>query len=130
MAHLSIEYSANLDETLDMAAFCEVARSVMAECGVFPVAGIRVRAFRADHAAISDGNPEFAFADMVLRMGKGRDEEVRLAACETVYAALEGWLAERLNQPFALSLEVLEINYPFAIKRMNTIRTALEGKNG
>ena len=125
MAHLSIEYSANLDEAIDMGAFCEVARGAMVETGIFPVAGIRVRAFRADHVAIGDGGNDLAFADMVLRMGPGRTPEARKAAVDAVYGALEAWLAPQLSMPFALSLEILELNYPFAEKRMNTIRAAL-----
>ncbi|MCB1368517.1 MAG: 5-carboxymethyl-2-hydroxymuconate isomerase [Rhodobacteraceae bacterium] len=125
MAHLSIEYSANLEPAIDMAAFCEVARAAMAATGTFPVAGIRVRAFRADHVAIGDGGADLGFADMVLRMGRGRDEATRLAATEAIYAAMERWLDGRLDMPFALSLEVLELNYPFAEKRLNTIRAAL-----
>ena len=125
MAHLSIEYSANLENQLDMAAFCEVARAAMVATGTFPLAGIRVRAFCADHTAIGDGGNDLAFADMILRMAKGRDEAVRMAAVEAVYGALENWLRPQLTMPFALSLEFLEINYPFAEKRMNTIRPAL-----
>lgn len=128
MAHLSIEYSANLETAVDMAAFCEVARAAMVATGTFPMAGIRVRAFRADHVAIGDGSPEMAFADMVLRMGPGRDDAAKAAAIEAVYGALERWLEGRLDMPFALSLELLELNYPFAEKRLNTIRPALKAR--
>ena len=125
MAHLSIEYSANLETEVDMSAFCEVARKSMVDLGVFPLAGIRVRSFRANHSAIGDGSPDLAFADMVLRMGPGRDEETRRNVVETIYVALENWLKPQISTPFALSLEVLELNYPFAEKRMNSIRAAL-----
>ncbi len=125
MAHLSIDYSSNLENTLDMGAFCEVARQAMAETGIFPLAGIRVRAFRADHVAIGDGGADLAFADMVLRMGPGRSPEARKQAVEAIYGALERWLEGRVSCPFALSLELLELNYPFAEKRLNTIRPAL-----
>jgi 5-carboxymethyl-2-hydroxymuconate isomerase len=125
MAHLSIEYSANLGDAVDMAAFCEVARAAMVETGTFPVAGIRVRAIKADHVALGDGGADLAFADMVLRMGPGRAPEARQAAVEAVYGALEAWLTGQVTMPFALSLEILELNYPFAEKRMNTIRAAL-----
>jgi 5-carboxymethyl-2-hydroxymuconate isomerase len=125
MAHLSIEYSANLGDAIDMAALCELARSAMVETGIFPIAGIRVRAFRADHSSVGDGGSDLAFADMVLRMGPGRSPEARLKAVEAVYGALEAWLQPQVTMPFALSLEILELNYPFAEKRMNTIRAAL-----
>jgi len=131
MAHLTIEYSANLETAVDMQAFCELARQAMAESGLMPLAGIRVRAFRAEHTAVADGDPANAFADMVLRMGPGRSEDQRMQVLELVYGRLETWLESRLahiDMPFALSLEILELNYPFAEKRMNTIRTALMAK--
>lgn len=128
MAHLSIEYSENLGRKVDMAAFCEIARKAMAATGTFPLAGIRVRAFCADHVAIGDGGDDLAFADLILRMGKGRDEATRLEAVEAIYAALEGFLRPQITMPFALSLELVEINYPFAEKRLNTIRPALQAR--
>ena len=128
MAHLTIEYSANLENLLDMAAFCNIARQAMVDTGCFPMAGIRVRAFRADHVSVGNGGDDLAFADMVLRMGPGRDAATRQGACQAIYTALETWLEGRLDLPFALSLEVLELNYPFVEKRLNTIRAALTAR--
>jgi 5-carboxymethyl-2-hydroxymuconate isomerase len=125
MAHLTIEYSANLEGLVDMTVFCDVARQAMVNTGVFPLAGIRVRAFCADHVAIGDGSDDLAFADMVLRMGAGRDDATRLTAMNAIYDALETWLTGRLIYPFALSLELTELNAPFTMKRLNTIRPAL-----
>ncbi len=128
MAHLTIEYSANLDAVLDMSEFCEIARRAMQELACFPLAGIRVRALRADDFAVGDGGDELAFADMVLRMGKGRSHELRVLIVETLYSALEEWIEGKIDQPFALSLELLELNSPFTEKRLNTIRPALRGR--
>jgi len=128
VAHLSIEYSANLEADVDMAAFCDVARRAMLDSGLFPMAGIRVRAFRADHVSVGDGGADLAFADMVLRLGKGRAEAEWKTAVEAVYSALENWVKDRVKMPFALSLELLEINYPFAEKRLNTYRPALKAR--
>ena len=125
MAHLSIEYSENLEGDVDMAEFCNVARQAMVDCGAFPMAGIRVRAFRATHCSIGDGGADLSFADLVLRMGPGRDDSARLTIRDAIYSSLESWLEGRITRPFALSLEILELNYPFAEKRLNTIRPAL-----
>lgn len=111
-----------------MAAFCDVARRAMLDSGLFPIAGIRVRAFRADHVSVGDGGEDLAFADMVLRLGKGRTPADWSAAVEAVYGALESWLADKVTMPFALSLELLEINYPYAEKRLNTYRPVLKAR--
>jgi 5-carboxymethyl-2-hydroxymuconate isomerase len=57
MPHFTIEYSANLDSRLDMAAVVEVVRKAAIEAGIFPLGGIRVRAIRCEHYAIAAGNP-------------------------------------------------------------------------
>lgn len=127
MAHLSFEYSANLDADLDMQAFCDHLRDAMVESGVFPLGGIRVRGTRVDVSTVASGADEIGFIDMTLRMGMGRDEDVRVAVTETIYAAAEAWLKPRVGErPFALSLEVMEIESRFAEKRFNTVHQFLK----
>ena len=75
MPHFSIEYSANLDERLDMAEVCEIVRKAAGETGIFPIGGIRVRAIRCEHYAIADGKPDYGFLAMLLRLGEGRDRQ-------------------------------------------------------
>ena len=134
MAHLSFEYSTNLDHDLDLQPFCDHLRDAMTGSGVFPLGGIRVRGTRVDVATIASGEEDLAFIDMTLRMGMGRDEDIRMAVTETIYAAAEAWLKPRIGQrPFALSLEVMEIESRFSEKRFNTIHsflTASEAKDG
>jgi len=126
MAHLSFEYSANLDHDLDFQLFCDHLRDAMTGSGVFPLGGIRVRGTRVDVATIASGEDDLAFIDMTLRMGMGRDEDVRMAVTETIYAAAEAWLKPQVtDRPFALSLEVLEIESRFSEKRFNTIHSFL-----
>ena len=92
MPHFTIEYSANLDKRLDMAAVVEVVRKAAVETGIFPLGGIRVRALRCEHYAIADGNPQHGFLDMVLRLGEGRDLAARKKAGEHIFKALSAHL--------------------------------------
>ena len=71
MPHLTVQYSQNLDHDVDMEEFCSVMSVAMQETGVFPLAGIRVRAHPMPHYYVADGHPKNAFVDMVLRMGRG-----------------------------------------------------------
>ena len=130
MAHLSFEYSANLEPVLDFQAFCEVMRDTMLDSGVFPLGGIRVRGTRVDVCAVADGDPHLGFVDMTVRMGQGRDVDTRHSVTETLYAAAEAWLKSVLDdRPFALSLEVMEIESRFAEKRFNTLHAHLASKD-
>ena len=131
MAHLSFEYSANLEPELDLQAFCDLMRDVMRDSGVFPLGGIRVRGTRVDVSAVASGEPEIAFIDMAVRMGQGRDEAIRTEVTETLYSAAEDWLRPRIGEtPFALSLEVMEIDARFAEKRFNSLHAFLKAKDG
>ena len=131
MAHLSFEFSANLEPELDLQAFCDLMRDVMRDSGVFPLGGIRVRGTRVDVCAVASGEPEIAFIDMTLRMGQGRGEAIRTEVTETLYSAAEDWLRHRIDEaPFALSLEILEIDARFAEKRFNSLHAFLRTKDG
>ncbi|HET7888947.1 MAG TPA: 5-carboxymethyl-2-hydroxymuconate Delta-isomerase [Bradyrhizobium sp.] len=126
MPHFTIEYSANLDTRIDMAKVVEVVRKAAVETGIFPLGGIRVRAVRCEHYAIGDGNPEFAFLDMLLRLGEGRDLKTRKAAGEHVFRALSAYLdpvfADGL---FALSFD-MQINDKETSWKRNNIHEALK----
>ena len=126
MAHLSFEYSANLEADLDLKAYCDHLRDAMRDSGVFPLGGIRVRGTRVDVGTVASGEDAIGFIDMTLRMGMGRDEDARASVTEAVYAAAEAWLKPQIgNRPFALSLEVMEIEARFSEKRFNTIHKFL-----
>ena len=120
MPHFSIEYSANLDARVDMAKVVEVIRKAAVETGVFPLGGIRVRAVRCEHCAIADGNPEFGFLDMVLRLGEGRDLQTRKKAGEHIFRTLSTCLDPVFAQSkFALSFDMQTNDKETSWKRNN-----------
>ncbi|RMH46213.1 MAG: 5-carboxymethyl-2-hydroxymuconate Delta-isomerase [Alphaproteobacteria bacterium] len=131
MPHLFIDYAPGLEDRADIPGLCRALRDAMAGTGIFPPGGIRVRAHRADHAAIADDGGDYGYVDMVLRMGAGRSAEARRAAAETVYAAAEAHLRPRLGEmPFMLSLELVEIDPAFSIRRWSTVHDALARRGG
>ena len=46
MPHFQIEYSANIEDLVDISALCDAIRAAAAKVQTFPLAGIRVRAVR------------------------------------------------------------------------------------
>jgi 5-carboxymethyl-2-hydroxymuconate isomerase len=129
MPHLTIEYSANLAEDVDIAAFCAGMRDAMLATGIFPLGGIRVRAFPCHTYVIADGDPAFAYLHMICRIGAGRDPETRLAAAEAIYSAAEGHLRARIgDRPLALSLDLDELHPRTSLRRFNTVHDALKSK--
>lgn len=129
MPHLSFEYSAGVADLVDLNQLATALRDAMVATGIFPLGGIRVRGFCADIAVIADGGA-YDFIDMSVRLGAGRDLTTRQQAAETIYAAAEALLRPCMgDRPFALSLEVRQIDTDLSIKRYNTIHTHLEASN-
>jgi len=126
--HFTIEYSPNLDTRVDMAGVVEVVRKAAVETGIFPLGGIRVRAMRCEHYAIADGNPEFAFLDMLLRLGEGRDLHTRQKAGEHIFSALSAYLDPVFAKgKFALSFD-MQINDKETGWKRNNIHEALKAQ--
>jgi 5-carboxymethyl-2-hydroxymuconate isomerase len=128
MPHFTIEYSANLDARLDIAEVVEVVRKAAVESGIFPLGGIRVRAIRCEHYAIADGNPEFGFLAMVLRLGEGRDLATRKKAGEHIFRVLSAYLDPVFAQSkFALSFD-MQINDKETSWKRNNIHDLLKAE--
>ncbi|MCC8944564.1 MULTISPECIES: 5-carboxymethyl-2-hydroxymuconate Delta-isomerase [Bradyrhizobium] len=126
MPHFTLEYSANLDDLVDMGATVELVRKAAVETGIFPLGGIRVRAVRCEHYAIADGRKNYGFLDMVLRLGEGRDLATRKKAGEYIFKALSAHLDPVFaNSKFALSFD-MQINDKETSWKRNNIHDALK----
>jgi 5-carboxymethyl-2-hydroxymuconate isomerase len=126
MPHFTIEYSANLDSRVDMGKVVELVRKAAVETGIFPLGGIRVRAVRCEHFAIADGNAQFGFLDMVLRLGEGRDLATRRQAGEHIFKALSAFLDPVFAETkLALSFD-MQINDKDTSWKRNNIHDALK----
>ncbi|MEO0378994.1 MAG: 5-carboxymethyl-2-hydroxymuconate isomerase [Pseudomonadota bacterium] len=125
MPHIILEYSANLEEKLDMAALCVALKDAAAATGVFPPAGVRVRAHKADHVVIADGDPDHGFIDITIRLAAGRDAAAKTHATDAVFEAARAFTAALMaSSPFMLSLELREIDPEFS-RKVSSIRDYL-----
>ena len=130
MAHLMIEMSDTVARSIDAAKLCDTLHQAMVETGIFPLAGIRVRAYSAQACAMADKHLENGFVAMTLSVGHGRTKDVLAAAGATVFAAAKQGLSEWLAGPyFGLTLEIREID-PELTWKANTIRPRLLAGQG
>lgn len=126
MPHFHLEYSTNLEDSVDVAALCEAIRAEAAMIDTFPTAGIRVRATRVDHYAMADGDPKHGFIDLSVRLREGRPDDVKHEAITRVFATLKDFLAPTMaTRSIALSAEMRDINADLSPKFSN-IRDHLE----
>lgn len=127
MPHIQIDYSPNLDQRLDVAGLCRVLRDAAVATGVLPLAGIRVRAIKADHVVIADGNPDHAYLDISVRLRGGRSDAAKADATATIFAAAEAFCAEVMaSSSFMLSMEMRDID-PALSPKASSIRKYLPG---
>lgn len=111
MPHFHIEYSANLEQVVDMNALCETIRATAAEIETFPTAGIRVRATRVDFVSMADGDPKHGFIDLSVRLREGRAADVKQDAITRVFAALKDFMTMVMEtKSIALSAEMRDID--------------------
>jgi 5-carboxymethyl-2-hydroxymuconate isomerase len=120
MPHLIVEYSANLETALDIAALVKALHEAALETGVFPIGGIRTRAARRDVYRIADGHADNGFIHVQARIGAGRSAEVRQQAAEHIFARLRAETAEVFaSRPLGLTLEIVEIDPIGSLKHNN-----------
>lgn len=120
MPHITIEYSANLKNKIDVAKLVDIVHQAALRTGVFEVAAVRTRAAGRDLYAIADGHPDNAFVAINARIAPGRPAETRKrlgkeifdAACEFLESVYE-------TSPLAISLEVQEIDNTAAFRKNN-----------
>jgi 5-carboxymethyl-2-hydroxymuconate isomerase len=96
MPHLVVLYTKNLDAEIDMTGLCRAFADTMlsirdeSDKQVFPTGGVRVLAYPAAHSAIADGQRDYAFAYLNLRMGRGRSADVKKRTGEQLLATARG----------------------------------------
>jgi len=125
MPHILIEYSSNVAAHHDIDALVDAVHAGGVSQQLAALGAHRTRAMERNHYRIGDGNPDYAFVAIVVRIGPGRDAPTRTALLSAVLDAAEQHIAAQ-NGPLtvAWSAEVQEIDADFRINR-NNVKHAL-----
>jgi len=111
MAHLVVEYSANVEPALDVRALVATLADAAGASGVLPPVGLRVRAYRAETFQVGDGTRDAAFVHVAVRVGPGRERPVLEAEADRLFRALQAATSEASAAlPLTLSLELAELS--------------------
>jgi len=123
MPHLIVEYSANLNNQIDIFKLVETVHHAALRKGVFEVAAIRTRAAGRDYYVIADGHRDNAFVAIFVRVAPGRPPETRRRVGQEIFdAACEFLKNVYETTPLAISLEVQEIDNTAAFRKKNLDR--------
>lgn len=125
MPHQIVEYSANLEDAVDIDALLTCLHEAALATGIFPQAGLRTRAARRDHYRIADGHADNAFVHVLLRIRFGRSLADRERAVDEISQALFDFL-EPVSEtwPLAISVDIQDID-PHTNRKKNNLRTHL-----
>lgn len=88
MPHFIMEYSANLDNDLDIPLLFKKLNDTAMATGIFPLSGVRTRAVRCEHYRIADGDPDNSFIYFTAKVGTGRDIELLRSVCDKIFATI------------------------------------------
>ena len=126
MPHLVILYTANLEQETDMTALCRDLADVMVkqkdETGepVFPTGGTRVLAYPAPHYAVADGQHDYAFVYLNLRMGYGRSDAIKTRAGDALLARVKDHFDSLLSKRhLGITLQIDEGREVYNAKHSN-----------
>jgi 5-carboxymethyl-2-hydroxymuconate isomerase len=135
MPHLFVEYSANIEERMQLDTLLDRLYEAGLASGVFPIGGIRVRAHRVDRYRIADCAPENAFVHVTALLGHGRPLDVRRRVGEQLFEVLKTHFQELYEEsPLAISFNIQELHPELNFKHNNLHeyvarrRAAREGK--
>ena len=125
MPHFIMEYSANLEQDVDIPALMRVIHREAIDTGVFPKGGIRTRAIRCDHVLIADEDPENSFIHLTAKVGVGRDMDTLKAAADRVFEVFTQFLAPTFEKRYlSVGFEMTEL-HPVLNFRKNNIHQKL-----
>ncbi|EFI2643408.1 5-carboxymethyl-2-hydroxymuconate delta-isomerase [Escherichia coli] len=102
MPHFIVECSDNIREEADLPGLFAKVNPTLAATGIFPLAGIRSRVHWVDTWQMADGQRDYAFVHMTLKIGAGRSLESRLLALSFEIEELHPTLNFKQNNVHAL----------------------------
>ena len=111
MPHFIVDYSANLQDKLVFQALFTELHAYMQATKAFPIGGIRSRAIRCDDYRVADGRAEFAFINLNLKIGSGRDMALKQAVAERVFDIFCRWMEPITRTEYCqISFEMTELD--------------------
>lgn len=121
MPHFIAEYTDNIKSRTDMRAMLrKVNQILIAQNGVFPIGGIRARAIELNDYVMADDEEDYAFVHATLKIGAGRDEQVKRQTCDALFEMMKEHFAPLFASGyFALSMELYEFEEGGTYKHNN-----------
>ncbi|WP_461536463.1 5-carboxymethyl-2-hydroxymuconate isomerase [Spongorhabdus nitratireducens] len=120
MPHFIVDYSGNLHDRLDFQPLFKQLHEYVVSTGVFPLGGVRSRAIRCDDFRVADGREDFAYINLSMKIGPGRDDSLKQEVSETVFAIFCEWMKPVTDTGYCqISFELTELDPVFKFNKNN-----------
>ncbi|CAD5110320.1 5-carboxymethyl-2-hydroxymuconate Delta-isomerase [Zestomonas carbonaria] len=120
MPHFIVEYTDNIEADADLPGLFEKVHACLGESGVFPLGGIRSRGVRLDTWRMANGQHDYAFVHMTLKVGAGRNLATRQRVADALFKVIRAHFAElQARRLLALSFEMSELDAQLNYKHNN-----------
>ena len=107
-------------QELDVRALVQKIHAAVLASGVFKVGAVRTRAERREVYVIADGDPDYAFMHVDIRMAPGRDPTTRKSVAQGVLDTIVAETRDVFARTgLGLSVEVHEIDNSASLRRNN-----------
>jgi 5-carboxymethyl-2-hydroxymuconate isomerase len=127
MPHFIAEYTHNIEQQADLPSLFEKVHACLGASGIFPLGGIRSRAMRLDTWRMADGQHDYAFVHMTLKVGAGRELQTRREVADQLFSVITDHFAElQAQRLLALSFEMCELHTELNYKQ-NNVHAFLKG---
>lgn len=131
MPHLIVEYSANIENKMALDELLDKLHERAADSGMFPLGGLRVRAFRSEHYRVADRHPDNAYVHVTAIVGHGRPLDLRHRVSEKLFAVLTEHFEELFaRSPLAISFNMREFDPLLNFKKNNLHEYVREREKG
>ena len=120
MPHFIAECTNNIREQADLPGLFGKVNAALAATGIFPIGGIRSRAIWLDTWQMADGQHDYAFVHMTLKIGAGRSQESRQDVGDMLFTLIKAHFAALMESRYlALSFEIDELHPTLNYKQNN-----------
>lgn len=111
MPHITIEYSANLDEGHDLNPMLHKVHEVLVKTLPASLASCKSRVFKCDDYLVGNGDSQNAFVHMSVKIMPGRTSEIKAEAAGLLLEVMQSIFSDRhKNKIIGYSIEIVELS--------------------